>query len=123
MVAIEIVVVLLAAFLGLVGWILRKLWLKYRSLTDRLDTVEEETETLMTVLFGREIDENDEGFADEIEQGMEQLNTKIEANDDDLDDVEDVVGVIVIRLDKADAIDFDKDEVDSIAELQEYESE
>lgn len=118
MVDVAIIAVLLTAFLALCGWIGRKMWLKYRRLTNRLETVEDTSETIMTVLFGREIDENDEGFTNEVESGLNALNTKLEGTEDDLDDVEDVVGVIVIRLDKHEDIDFDKEEVDGLAELE-----
>jgi len=118
MIDVAILAVLLTAFLALLGWIGKRLYDKYRRLTDRLEEVEEKSDTMMTVMFGREIDENDEGFTDEVESGMEFLNEKLEDTEDDLDDVEDVVGVIVIRLDKHDDIDFDKEEVDGLAELE-----
>ena len=123
MVNVAILAVLLTAFLALCGWMARRLLNKYKSLVDRLETVEEKSNTVMTVLFGREVADEDVGFTQEVEDGLESISKNTEALDEELDDVKDVVEIIVIRLDKNDEVDFDKDEIDSIAELRELQSE
>lgn len=124
MVAVEIIAVCVAVIFAAIGWVLKKFYKRIQENLERLeriesdiDELENQSDTLMSFLFGRERVKNDDGLTEEVRDGMEDLSNRVESNYEDIDEIEDVVDVVVIRLHKSDNIKFDKEELDNVVEL------
>lgn len=119
------IVAIIGIIISLIGTIIGFLWRRYKSLRDEievlrveLDDANNRTKKLMAILFGREINPDDDGLTAEVRDGFQGLAKEIEELDEDVDDLDGAMKVIIIKLDEDEDIDFDKDNLDFKAELE-----
>jgi len=100
------------------------LYKRYRDLKKEIGKLEQDvddahqrTEKVMSILFGSDDDETDEGMTQEVENSFDELVAEIDDIDEDVDDLDGAVSVIIIKLDKDDSVDFDRDNLSYEAEL------
>jgi len=125
---VAIVGAVASAILAGIAWFCRRLLRKWRSFWERFETLEERADKakrrndkVLSILFGREVDESDDGLAEEVQSGFGELAQEIDELDGDLDDLDGVVSIIVVELHQDDDVDFDKNDYDFSAELKKLE--
>lgn len=122
-----IVAAVVAGVIGALGWLLRRLILKWRHFWKRFSKIEEDakvsaerTDALFHILFGDEDNPFDEGMVVKVDEGFEEVEQEIDTLDGDIDDLENATAIVLITLDKHGDIDFDKEDFNFKAELRQY---